>query len=125
MIWTVAQVALGGALGAALRHLTQSGAARLMGTSMPWGTVMVNALGSLAMGLLFTWLAQKGLMRLAPFLTVGVLGAYTTFSTYAIDALTIWERGEAAAALAYVVGSAALSLGCVVAGVAIMRGMLA
>lgn len=122
MIWTLTQVAAGGALGALARFGTQAGAFRLFGPAFPAGTLAVNVLGSFLIGVLFVWLAQKGLMRHAPFLIVGVLGAYTTFSTFSLDALTLWERGQHGAAAAYVGGTVALSLAGIAAGAALARG---
>ena len=125
MIWTLTQVAVGGALGALARFATQSGAFRLFGLTFPVGTITVNVLGSFLVGMLFVWLAEKGLMRHAPFLVVGVLGAYTTFSTFSLDALTLWERGQHGAAAAYVGASVVLSLGGIAAGAALARSWLA
>jgi fluoride exporter len=125
MIWTLTQVAAGGALGALARYGTQMGALRLFGPGVPVGTVVANVVGSFLMGLLFVWLSEKGLMRHAPFFLVGVLGAYTTFSTFSLDALALWERGLHEYALVYVLASVLLSLLGVVAGVALMRAVLA
>lgn len=122
MIWTLTQVAAGGALGALARFATQAGAHRLFGPGIPLGTPAANILGSFVMGVLFVWLADKGMMRFAPFLMVGVLGAYTTFSTFSLDALALWERGQHGLAGAYVLGSVALSLAGVAAGAAVARG---
>ena len=125
MIWTLAQVALGGAIGALARFGTQAAARQAFGPGWPVGTLLVNGLGSFLMGVLFVWLADKGLMRFAPFLMVGMLGAYTTFSTFSLDALQLWERGLAMQAVAYVVLSVVVSLIAVVAGVWVARGGLA
>ncbi|MBD3764728.1 MAG: fluoride efflux transporter CrcB [Rhodobacterales bacterium] len=125
MIWTLSQVALGGALGAALRYLTNLGALRLVGPGFPAGTMTVNVLGCLAMGALAAFLAHKGAMRLAPFLMTGVLGGYTTFSAFALDAVNLWDRGQTAVAVAYVLGAVLLSLAALMAGLHLMRGVLA
>jgi len=125
MIWTLCQVALGGAIGAALRYLTNLGALRLAGPGFPAGTMTVNVLGCLAMGALAAVLAHKGAMRLAPLLMTGVLGGYTTFSAFALDAVTLWDRGQTAVAAAYVLGSVLLSLAALLAGLHLMRGVLA
>jgi CrcB protein len=95
---TLALVALGGAAGCVLRHVTVVGAARVFGTGFPWGTLAVNVLGSFAMGLLFVWLTSRGLMRVSPLLLAGLLGGFTTFSAYSLDTLLLWERGQAALA---------------------------
>ncbi|MBD3677182.1 MAG: fluoride efflux transporter CrcB [Rhodobacteraceae bacterium] len=124
MIWTLAQVALGGAIGAVCRFLTGAAALRLVGAGFPWGTLTVNVLGSFAMGVIFVVLSQKDAMRLAPFLMAGVLGGFTTFSAFSLDALTLFERGQPGAAALYVLASVLLSLAAVVAGVLLTRGVM-
>lgn len=124
MILTLTQVALGGAMGASLRYLTNVGAVRLFGPGFPWGTMIANVLGSFLMGVLFVVLAQKGGMRAAPFLLTGVLGGFTTFSAFSLDAMTLWERGASVAALGYVAGSVILSLAALGAGMIMARQMI-
>ncbi len=121
MLGTLAQVALGGAIGACLRHLAGIAALRAFGAGFPWGTVIVNVAGSAMMGALVVLLAERGGGRLAPFLMTGVLGGFTTFSAFSLDTLTLWQRGEAAMAAAYVLGSVALSLAGLVAGLHLAR----
>ena len=125
MIWTLSQVALGGAIGASARYLTNVGTMRLVGPGFPWATLVVNVLGSLLMGVLVVVLAHKGGMRLAPFLMTGVLGGFTTFSAFSLDAVTIWERGQTGQAAAYVMASVVLSIGALLAGMALTREVLA
>jgi CrcB protein len=122
---TLTLVALGGAAGCVLRYVTVVGAARVLGTGFPWGTLAVNVLGSFAMGLFFVWLTSRGLMRLSPLLLAGLLGGFTTFSAYSLDALLLWERGQAALAAVYAGASVVLSVAAVAAGAAAMRGWLA
>jgi len=121
MITTLFQVALGGAIGAALRYLTNVSALRLFGTGFPVATLVVNVVGSFAMGVLVTVLARKGGNHLAPFLMTGILGGFTTFSAFSLDALTLWERGQAASAFTYVAASVLLSLAAIAAGLALAR----
>lgn len=116
------QVAIGGAIGASARHVAGQVAARAFGTGFPWGTVLVNVTGSFAMGALVVLLAQTG-TRLAPLLMTGVLGGFTTFSAFSLDAVTLWERGQAGLAAAYVAGSVILSLAGLLAGMALMRSL--
>lgn len=123
MFLTVAQVALGGAIGASLRYLTNVGAGRLFGAGFPVGTLIVNLLGSFLMGVLVVALARKGGTQLAPFLMTGVLGGFTTFSAFSLDALTLWERGQHGPAALYVLASVVLSLAAIVAGLAIARSL--
>ncbi len=121
MITTLFQVALGGAIGAALRYLTNVSALRLFGTGFPVATLVVNVVGSFLMGVLVVVLARKGGNHLAPFLMTGILGGFTTFSAFSLDALTLWERGQAASAFTYVAASVLLSLAAIAAGLALAR----
>jgi CrcB protein len=120
-------VFLGGGLGAALRHGVNVVVGRALGTAFPWHTLLVNALGSLAMGLLVGWLALKAhepwsqATRL--FLTTGVCGGFTTFSAFSLEVVLLWERGETAAAAAYVAASLVLSILGLVAGLALIRSL--
>jgi CrcB protein len=125
MFGTLAQVALGGAIGASARHLTHVAVLRGLGAGFPWATLIVNVAGAFLMGLLAVWLAERGAMRLAPFLMTGILGGYTTFSAFSLDALALWERGLGAQAAAYVAGSVGLSLAALAAGMSLARGALA
>jgi CrcB protein len=125
MIETLAQVALGGAIGASARYLTNVAILRGIGSGFPWATVVVNILGSFLMGVLVVWLAERDAMRLAPFLLTGILGGFTTFSAFSLDAVALWERGEPMLAAAYVGGSVVLSVAALLAGMALARGGLA
>ncbi len=119
------QVALGGAIGASLRYLTNFGVMRALGPGFPAGTMTVNILGSFLMGVLVVVVAKKGGQHLAPFLMTGLLGGFTTFSSFSLDALTLYERGEQGLALGYVLASLGLSLAAIVAGVFATRMVLA
>jgi CrcB protein len=123
---TLIYVALGGALGASLRYLTVRAALRLFGPGFPWGTVAVNVLGSLIMGLVAVALIERfpgAWGRYAPFVMTGVLGGYTTFSAFSLDALSMWEKGRALAAALYVGGSVAASIAALALGFALGRAM--
>lgn len=124
MFLTLSQVALGGAIGASLRYLTNVGAMRLFGPGFPFGTLIANVLGSFVMGVIVVMLAKKGGNHLAPFLMTGILGGFTTFSAFSLDALTLWERGATLAALGYVAGSVILSLAAIAAGLYVARTLL-
>lgn len=124
MLLTLAQVALGGALGASARYLTGVATRRMLGVDFPWGTLSVNIVGSLLMGMLIVTLAKKGGMHLAPFLMIGVLGGFTTFSSFSLDAVTLWERGETFVAGAYVLTSVTLSILALFAGMTFIRWVL-
>ncbi|MEQ5871798.1 fluoride efflux transporter CrcB [Sagittula sp. NFXS13] len=117
------QVALGGALGASGRYLTGLMMVRLMGRDFPWGTLAVNILGSLLMGVLVVALAHVSGNRFAPLLTTGFLGGFTTFSTFSLDAVTIYERGQIGLAAGYVVASVGVSIAALFAGLYIARSL--
>jgi len=99
-------VAAGGAVGASLRWLLAGTIQRAAGGSFPWGTFVVNALGSLALGFLFVYLIERStigeLWRLA--ITVGLLGSFTTFSTYSLESIRLIQSGAFASAAANVLG---------------------
>ncbi len=114
---TLLYVAIGGALGAALRYLTT-----LM-VPFPIGTLTVNVVGSFAMGVLFVLLWDKGLERWQPLLMTGLLGGFTTFSAFSLDTLRLWDDGQGGMALAYVLASVILSLGGLVLAVFLVRGI--
>lgn len=118
------QVAMGGAIGATARYGVYRAIA-WHGPGFPVATVVVNALGSLLMGLLVALLAHRWGNHYAPLLLTGMLGGFTTFSAFSLDALTLWERGQTGGAVVYVVASVVLSLAAVLAGIAIGRGLWA
>jgi len=119
-------VFLGAGIGGALRHGVNLTAARLLGTSFPYGTLTVNVVGSLAMALIAEFFALRSGMsqewRL--FLTTGILGGFTTFSSFSLDAMTLWERGETLSAALYVLASLVLSFGAFLFGLWIVRTLM-
>lgn len=125
MIWTTLQVALGGAIGAALRFLAGVGVLRLTGPGFPFGVMAVNVLGSLAMGVFVVFAAKTSNTHLSPFVMTGILGGFTTFSAFSLEAYTLFERGEMGASALYVGLSVVLSIAGLVAGVMIARGIFA
>ncbi|MFN4155582.1 MAG: fluoride efflux transporter CrcB [Paracoccaceae bacterium] len=124
MILTLSHVALGGAIGASLRYLVQIASLRVFGTGFPYGTLAVNIVGSFLMGVLVVVLAEKGGMRLAPFLMTGILGGFTTFSAFSLDTISLWERGQSWLSLGYVGASVILSLAALLAGLQLARSMI-
>jgi len=124
MLTALWQVALGGAIGSVLRYLTIAGAARLFGPGFPLGTIVVNVAGSFLMGVLAVALARRGALALAPLLMTGLLGGFTTFSAFSLDAATLWERGAPGLAALYAAGSVALSLAALVAGLWVARALV-
>lgn len=116
-------VFLGAGLGGALRHGVNSLALRWWGTSFPWGTLLVNVAGSCMMGILAVLFVLKmGVTQSwRLFLVTGVLGGFTTFSTFALDAVTLWERGEFSQSIGYVIGSVGSALLGLALAMAVMR----
>jgi CrcB protein len=120
-------VALGGAVGAGCRHLVGLAALRLFGPGFPVGTLSVNVVGGLLMGIVAGYFALKyqGSMgqELRLFLATGILGGFTTFSAFSLDAMLLWERGALFAASAYVALSVVLSIAALALGLMIMRAL--
>jgi CrcB protein len=116
-------VFLGGGLGAALRHGMNLAIARLFGTSFPYGTLIVNVSGSVVMGLIAGYFAFRGgaSQHWRLFLTTGILGGYTTFSAFSLDAVLLWERHELVSAAVYVGGSVGLSIIGLFGGLVLVR----
>jgi CrcB protein len=126
MFPTLLQVALGGAIGASMRYLTGIWMVRMLGqTPFPVAILTINVVGSLLMGLLVGWAAQRGGGHLSPFVATGILGGFTTFSAFSLEAVTLYERGELAAAALYVVLSVGLSILALLVGLWIARGAFA
>ncbi len=119
----LAVIALGGALGALGRHFVSAGMVAWLGHGFPWGTLVVNILGSFVMGALVETMALiwSPTAEMRALLTVGLLGAFTTFSTFSLDVVSLYERGEAGIAGLYIVASFVLSVGALFAGLRIMR----
>jgi CrcB protein len=115
-------VMIGGAIGAGARHLVGGAILARLDPGFPWGTLSINIVGSLLMGLLVGWLARSGgteMVRL--FIGVGLLGGFTTFSAFSLEFWTLFERGQSAQAFIYVVASVIGAIaGCGI-GLLVMR----
>jgi fluoride exporter len=99
-------VMVGGGIGAGIRHLTNTGALRLVGPNYPWGTMVINIIGSFAMGLFIAILARRGgSNELRLFVATGILGGFTTFSAFSLDFATLWGRGATLPAFGYALAS--------------------
>ena len=119
-------VFIGGGIGSMLRHAANLIGASLFGLNIPAGTLFVNIIGSLAMGLLAGWFAFRGhsdqLTRL--FLTTGIIGGFTTFSAFSLEAALLLERGQTAGAVLYVTGSVVAAVTGIFVGIAIIRALV-
>jgi CrcB protein len=116
-------VFLGGGIGAAVRHGVNIGVARALGTAFPYGTLLINITGSFIMGAVAAYFAFKGdaSQHWRLFLTTGILGGYTTFSAFSLDAVLLYERGETGMAALYVLASVLISIAGLFAGLALVR----
>jgi len=121
-------IAAGGALGAMARHGVGLGARAWLGEHFPWGTLAVNALGSLMLGILLELFAQEGGVSwlsddARKLLTTGLLGAFTTFSTFSVQTVHLVQRGDHGLAAVNVVANVALGLALAAAGIATVRAI--
>ena len=120
-------VFLGGGIGTGARHGVNVAVLRALGPGFPWATLIVNVTGSMLMGLLAGYLALRAGANLTQhsrlFLASGILGGYTTFSAFSMDAAMLMERGTTGQALLYVVGSVVLSILGLFAGLWLVRAL--
>ena len=116
---------IGGGIGSFLRYILMSNIGRSFGTNFPYGTLVVNISGSFIMGVLIEYLTRTlpHSMELRAFLAVGILGGFTTFSAFSMDAIILFERGELALAMIYVVFSVVCSILAVFAGLMLIRAV--
>ena len=114
MLWLV--LFAGGALGAVTRFFVSGLIYTRMGTEFPWGTLAVNVIGSFCLGIAVPVIAATGTAELAAFVITGSIGAFTTFSTFSFEALTLLQDGRNGRAILYVFGSLVLGLLSLVAG---------
>lgn len=124
MFSSLLHVALGGALGASLRYLAGLGILRMIGHQpFPVAILAVNVLGSFLMGVFVVAAAHRGLTHLSPLVMTGILGGFTTFSAFSLEAVTLYERGAVGQAALYVGASVVLSIGGLMAGLVLARGI--
>jgi len=118
---------IGGGLGSMLRHAVNLSSAALFGVNFPYGTMIVNITGSFTMGVIAGWFALRGQggQMMSLFLTTGILGGFTTFSAFSLDAALLWERNQTGGAILYVLGSFVAAIIGVFVGLAAMRSLLA
>ena len=120
---TLLFVAAGGAIGSVCRYLVGVGAARWFGVAYPWGTMTVNILGSLILGVLVEAFALHWSpnQEVRAFFAIGILGAFTTFSSFSMETILLFERGEIAASFGYVVMTVVLSISAFAIGMLTFR----
>jgi len=125
MLKTTFMVALGGALGASLRYLWGITVLRALGhVGFPVAILGANVLGSFVMGAFVVFAAQKGMTHYSPFVMTGLLGGFTTFSAFSLEAVTLFERGAFGAAALYIGLSVGISIGGLFAGMWLMRAVM-
>ena len=123
MISTIGAVAAGGAIGAVMRHGVNSLALDFYGDDFPWGTLVVNVIGCFCLGIAIMvfdhmWEPSETMRR---FLITGVIGAFTTFSTFSLDSIELWEKGATLSAAGYMMASVILSITALFAAMALIR----
>lgn len=120
-------VFLGGGLGAAARHGMSALSSALLGSRYPWGTFVINVLGSLLIGVLAEWFAlqSQASTNLRLFLITGILGGFTTFSAFSLEIGLLHERGATAAAIGYAVLSVLCGVAAMFAGMFAVRQLSA
>ncbi|MER2604243.1 MAG: fluoride efflux transporter CrcB [Siculibacillus sp.] len=128
-IWFLALVFLGGGLGSTLRYGVNLATVAAFGPHFPWGTLGVNVIGSAVMGafagVLMTRTPGTGSDALRLFFMTGVLGGFTTFSAYSLDAVVLWQRGAQGLAIGYALGSVAASVAALTVTLLATRAFLA
>jgi CrcB protein len=118
-------IAIGGAAGSLARHYLSAGIYHVTGSAFPYGILVVNVLGGLVMGIIVELGALKlnYSLEMRAFLTTGILGGFTTFSTFSLDTALLIERGDWAGAALYVIGSVLLSVGALFGGLWLVRSL--
>jgi fluoride exporter len=121
----VTAVAVGGAIGSVARYLVGIGSGKLFGLNFPWGTLIINIVGSFLIGAFVESFALKGEVPQAvrAFLTVGICGGFTTFSTFSLDSYLLMDRGQWGPAAFYMIGSVVLGLAGLFAGLHFVRSL--
>ncbi len=125
MITSILSVALGGAIGASLRFGTGLLVVRLVGQGFPLAILTVNVIGSFLMGLFVIWSFQRGAQHLNLFVMTGILGGFTTFSAFSLEAVTLFEQGQPGHAALYITLSVVVSIAALFLGLWIARGLWA
>ncbi|MDB5550183.1 MAG: CrcB-like protein [Rhizobium sp.] len=119
-------VALGGAIGSVARYLTGQATLRWFGPAFPWGTLAVNIVGSLAIGIFAELIARRfdNSPELRLLIITGFLGGFTTFSAFSLEVTAMAERGDYLWAATYILLSIIISVAAVFAGLALVRALV-
>ncbi len=121
-------VAAGGAIGAVLRYVLMNlvGTRNIFGLHLPYGTLAVNILGSFLMGVMIEYIARhvSGSQHLHLFFAVGILGSFTTFSTFSLDVIVMMQRGEMTQMAVYIIGSVMISIVALFLGISLIRAIV-
>lgn len=125
MVGSYLAIFVGGGLGSAVRHLAHRASLAYFGPAFPYGTLIVNVVGGLLMGVLAELFLVKGggSQEFRLFLTTGFLGGFTTFSAFSLDAALMWQRSDYLALGSYIVASVLLSIAALFVGMAAVRGL--
>lgn len=118
-------VAVGGAIGSVARYLVGLWATRLAGPNFPWGTLTVNVVGAFAIGLLVEMVARRfdASTEIRAFIVTGILGGFTTWSSFTLDTMVLFERGEIGLSALYLLASLLVSFAAIFAGLALGRAL--
>lgn len=123
-VWVLIQIGIGGAIGAMSRYMVGLAVSRAFGGSpFPLGVLSVNIFGSFLLGLFVVFAAQRDLSHLSPFLVVGMLGGFTTFSAFSYETVELMERGQVGLAMTYVSLSIVCSIAALMFGQWLARGI--
>lgn len=118
-------VAVGGAIGSVARYLVGVWATRLAGPNFPWGTLTVNVVGAFAIGLFVEMVARRfdASTEMRAFIVTGILGGFTTWSSFTLDTMVLFERGEIGLSALYLLASLLVSFAAIFAGLALGRAL--
>ena len=121
----IALVAIGGAIGSVARYLVGVAGVKLAGPNFPWGTITVNVVGAFLIGLMVEMVARRfdASAEVRAFIVTGVLGGFTTWSSFTLDAFALFERGDLGLAAVYLLASLVVSFAAVFAGLALGRAL--
>ncbi|WP_284777549.1 fluoride efflux transporter CrcB [Agrobacterium sp. lyk4-40-TYG-31] len=121
----IALVAVGGAIGSVARYLVGVWGVKLAGPNFPWGTITVNVVGAFFIGLMVEMIARRfdASSEVRVFIVTGILGGFTTWSSFTLDAVVLFERGDLGLAAVYLLASLVVSFAAIFAGLALGRAL--